>query len=81
MNFPVKRVENRTENHTRKQKNGNGWQRAKVWNRWQRSKVLNRWQRVNKQLRRRLRKSHSETDDTDTDKNLRLTSNTCKYLQ
>ena len=72
MNFPVKRVENRTENHTGKQKNGNGWQR---------SKVLNRWQRVNKQLRRRLRKSHSETDDTDTDKNLRLTSNTCKYLQ
>ena len=41
MNFPVKRVENRTgkhtenrtENHTGKQKNGNGWQRAKVWNR------------------------------------------------
>ena len=63
MNFPVKRVENRTENHTGKQKNGNGWQR------------------VNTQLQRRLRKSHRETDGADTDKNLRLTSNTCKYLQ
>ena len=72
MNLPVKRVENRTENHTREQKNGNGWQRAKV---------RNRWQRVNTQLLRRLRKPHSETDDADTDKNLRLTSNTRKYLQ
>ena len=62
MSLPVKRVENRTGNHTRKQKYGTGGSAS----------IRNSGDGY---------ENRSETDDAGTDKNLRLTSNTCKYPQ